>query len=430
MSSNMLKLNTLLTLLLIMGVACSPGKKEPKKKQGSGQGIIENVQGFNGWDTVTLRNAFTRLDIVPELGGKVIGYEATGFQMLWHNTLAEGQIDIFQKNDKGQEFINSGGVKVWPAPQDRWQGPPDKILDGSQYSQLIDGDTITLTSPKDDAAGRTGIQFINKYTLVPSSTVVNLNISMNNVVNRNIEWAIQNIFSSPASGSLTIYVPAGKNKWDLISGDKDTLQWVGVKDGLFRAKYNKKAGKAGFKVDEGWVAFHDEDNGIVCALTFPFEKNKKYPGKGYNFELTASGPIADSTGATNPSMDHFDLAIISPLTKILPGESTSLQTKWSVCRCSGVKKVLPVGVIVEDIKMDKDKTFRGTFGVFYAGVLEEFFVDKAGNIKGRTPVMDVSPLDEVSIERKPIIPKDAYTLRYQVVGYDHNLIGIVAEIKL
>lgn len=421
----------LVIFVLLAACFCSCDKSEERKNRPeSGLGFIETSEGFYEWDSIILRNAFIRLDVVPELGGKIMGYNSFGVQILWHNPAREGEVEIFRQNDLGQEFINAGGAKVWPSPQGKWGGPPDKILDGSLYTSLFDGKTIIVTSPEDDGVDRTGIQYMHKYSLRPSSTIVDLNLSMTNIADRSIEWALWHLATVPVDREFTAYVPVDDGNWNVMFGDEDNPQWLGVEEGLFRVRYDKRVGKVGMKVREGWAAWHDAENDVVFAMLFPVQENAEYPHGGHNFEIWSTGATQNPDGSDAPELANMELEILGPLTKLDPGESTSLDVAWGVCRCSGVKKVLPTGIIVEELKIDDDNIITGKFGVFYAGKLEEFQVDKNGNRTGYERFMDVSPLNEITLRREPVISKDTAAIRYQVIGYDNNLIGVIGEVKI
>ena len=155
-----------LILFFFAVCSCSQDSSKDKKDSISGKDFISTSEGFYGWDSIILRNSYTRLDVVPELGGKIMGYNPIGLQILWHNPAHEGEIGIFQNNDFGEEFINVGGAKVWPAPQGEWGGPPDRILDGSPYTYTFDGKTITVTSPEDDGINRTGLQYNHRLCVL------------------------------------------------------------------------------------------------------------------------------------------------------------------------------------------------------------------------------------------------------------------------
>jgi len=409
----------ILTFLALCFWSC--GKSEDRKSRSkSEQSYIEISEGFHGWDSIILRNTFTRLDVVPEIGGKIMGYETIGLQILWHNPVREGEVEIFQQNDLGQEFINVGGAKVWPAPQDKWGGPPDKILDGSPYMSSSDGKTITVTSPEDNGENRTGMQYNHRYSLNPSSTIVNLNLSMTNIADRSTEWALWHLATVPVDREFTVYVPVDEGNWNVMHGDEDNPQWLGVENGLFRARYDKLVGKVGMKVREGWAAWHDEENDVVFAMLFPIKDNAEYPHGGHNFEIWTN----------NPETAYMELEVLGPITNLDSGESTSLDVKWGTCRCSGVKNVLPVGVIAEEFKINNDKIITAKFGAFYGGRLEEFQADENGNRKGYERIMDVSPLSEVTLRREPAISKDTAVIKYRLIDYDNNLIGVIGEVKV
>ncbi len=335
-----------LLVLIIVFFSCSEDQAKKTAYKSSETNILEDVEGFHGWDSITLRNAFIRLDVVPDLSGKILGYEAAGYQVMWHNPLLEGEIEPFQRNDLGQEFINTGGAKIWPAPQDKWGGPPDRILDGLPYTYIFDGPEITVTSPEDSGDGRTGLQFEHTFSLKPSSTIVEMNLTMTNVVDHSVDWALWHLATIPGMSNSTVYVPVKDGNWDLMVGKEDSDQWLGVDDGMFRAKFNKTTGKVGMKVSEGWAAWHDEENDVVFALMFPVKKGVEYPHGGHNFEIWSNGAVNKSDGVFSPEMAHMELEVLSPLTRLLPVESASLNLLWSVCHSLNVKNVFRVVVVV------------------------------------------------------------------------------------
>ena len=161
-----------------------------------------------------------------------------------------------------------------------WPGPPDNILDSSPYEYIFDDESITVTSPKDDGIDRTGLQFNHTYSIKKKSSIANLHLSMSNVVDRTVKWGLWHIATLPVDREFTVYVPVDKGNWHVIYGDKENPQWLGVQDGLFRARYDKRVGKVGMKVREGWAAWHDEKNDIVFAMMFPVKKGAEYPDNG------------------------------------------------------------------------------------------------------------------------------------------------------
>ena len=65
----------LLVLSMVLAASCSK-KGEEQKTTGAVQKIALPKEGFHGWKSLRLETAYTRLDVVPELGGKSVGHRA------------------------------------------------------------------------------------------------------------------------------------------------------------------------------------------------------------------------------------------------------------------------------------------------------------------------------------------------------------------
>jgi len=415
-----------------------PGGKNAARKK---KFVLE--EGFCGWNSLTLRSSCARLDVVPELGGKIMGYDLMGYQILWHDKENEGLVDTEQGYGFGEKFFNPGGAKVWPAPQGwggpgEWPGPPDDVLDAAPYEFAYDDSSVTVISPKDTGKGRTGLRFKHTYSLEKSSSVVNLDLSMTNVVDRPVRWALWHLATVPVDRNFTVYVPVDEGDWHVIYGDEDNPQWLGVKDGIFRARYDKRVGKVGMKVREGWAVWYDEDRGIAFAMMFPVEKGAEYPDGGSNFEIWTGGAGTirvngrDYTYEYDPSKAMMELEVMGPLTRLAPGRSASMKVRWGACRCSGVKRVVPGGIVSEELKYDKEKGITGKFGVFYNGYLETVYLDKNGKRLSIKKLMGANPFNEVVINQSPkhIITFRAEKIRFQVTTADRKITRLLGEVRI
>jgi len=430
---------SIVALVLCVGL-CSCEKKETRTSAKVKRAPVAG--GFYGWDSLMLRNMYVRLDVVPDLGGKIMGYDMLGYQVLWHDTAKEGFVDTGQGYGFGERFFNPGGAKVWPAPQGwsgegEWPGPPDDVLDGSAYEYDYDESSITVISPRDDAPGRSGLQFRHTYSIVNSSSILDLNLSMTNIVDRPVRWGLWHIATVPVDRQCTVYAPVNDGDWSVMFGAEDNPQWLGVENGLFRARYDKRVGKVGLKVREGWLAWHDEENNIVYAMLFPVKKGAEYPDGGSNVEIWTSGAGTIHANNEDFTSDYtletamMELEIMGPLTRLSPGKTASMDVKWGVCRCSGIKRVIPAGVIVEELEYDGEK-ITGKFGVFQGGDLQAIYIGKDGGMISRRNLMGTSPLSEViiSIPHDKLVTLKAETIRFQVISNDKQHTAVIGEVPL
>ncbi len=83
---------TVAVLVLVLLCSCSGDDQGGPKTAKKAKQVITIEEGFHRWDSLTFRSPFARLDIVPELGGKIMGYELGGYQLLWHDPKSEGKL--------------------------------------------------------------------------------------------------------------------------------------------------------------------------------------------------------------------------------------------------------------------------------------------------------------------------------------------------
>ena len=213
-------------------------------------------------------------------------------------------------------------------------------------------------------------------------------------------------------------------------GEKTSDQWRGVEDGLFSARFNSLVGKVGLKVREGWAAWFDETNGILYAILCEPDSSLVYPHDGHHVEVWSTGDVEiPYTGPYMP-MANLEIEVLGPLTTLKPGESTSLETQWGACRCSGVVRIVPCGVIVEEPSIDPELRITGTFGVFYTAALVEVILGGDKRELAAETIADVSPRQEVRLNKNLVLPAGADTVQYQLRDSGGNVLGILAELSV
>ncbi len=116
---------------------------------------------------VCLDNGLVRLGFVPALGGRLLSVQVGGREFLWRNSsyvdaaLLPVGGHVFAPNaGRMGDWVNYGGDKTWPAPQDQWAGPPDPVLDSGPYTVDQAPGAVTLTSGLDP---RTGLRITRRF---------------------------------------------------------------------------------------------------------------------------------------------------------------------------------------------------------------------------------------------------------------------------
>ena len=438
----MFKRKTMMRLLMVLAIlvisSCSGSDQDKNSKKSSAGSTAKAVvqEEFHGWESLTLMNSIIRLDIVPELGGKIMGYSMHGYQALWHDTQNEGLVDNDQGYGYGGHFVNPGGAKVWPAPQGwdgegQWPGPPDDVLDSAVYDVEYEGDAIVVTSPDDDGPGRSGLRLKHKYSLVKSSSLLNLELSMTNVVDHPVTWSLWHLATLPVDRDITVTVPAKDDSWQVMFGDKENSQWKGASDGFFTANYEKQIGKVGINASKGWAAWRDGVSGMTFVMMFPLDKKAEYPDNGSNVEIWTNGGGSYTANGQNFDAEYdaetasVELEILGPLTKLAPGTSATLDVQWGMARCSGIKDVSPGAIIVEEFKFD-EKGIHAKFASFFSGDLYQTYLTKEGKQASYSRVMGVTPFSEVTLMQSydDIITWRAETVRFDIKGADGNMYNV------
>ncbi len=109
---------------------------------------------YNGWKNATqIANGTVEVVVVPQIG-RIMRYGFTGnANVLWNNTTLNGKVTDL--NAPGKDWINYGGDKLWPAPQERWGWPPDRTLDSAPHTlKVLPNHHLLMTGPVCKASGR------------------------------------------------------------------------------------------------------------------------------------------------------------------------------------------------------------------------------------------------------------------------------------
>jgi hypothetical protein len=418
---------------------------------------------FRGWESLQLKNEFIRLDVTPQLGGRILGYQLGSHSFLWANPQMHGQLPPPTHLAPDGTWLNWGGDKLWPAPQgwdnaEQWPGPPDPVLDGSpQQARVLahDGASagLELTSPADP---KTGIQFRRVIRIFDGSSRVHVDATMTNVTDRPIQWGIWTVTQLDAGNSAgggwnpnwNTYLPFNAHShfprgYQVLFGSESNpeIQPSAV-PGVLKLQYMWIVGKVGLDSSAGWLANVDGSNGYVFVQKFASDPNAAYPD-GSSIELWTNGVGTIEAWArtvrmqTNPTDNPYivESELIGPKVRLMPGQHSSFAYDWYSANIGGDFPILSCsdyGCSCQPLVAKRNEPeirIDGRFGVFYQARLGMEFLDAHGQPIGTATLLDtISPLHPLVLDSLAVsAPADAVAVRLVLYGLDLKRLGELGE---
>jgi hypothetical protein len=416
------------------------GAEPPESRHTAASSAVQSV--YRGWKTVCLSNGLIELQVLPDVGGRVIQLKLGGKEFLWVNPQLAGKLPLSNGLAADGGWFNAGGDKLWPAPQgwdndQQWPGPPGAVLDGQPYKlQPLGGQrgatAIRLTSGNDPA---TGIQFSRVVRIFDGNSRVSFEATMRNVDTKPRRWGIwahTQLNGGKADGSghnplMQAWCPLNPQSrfpkgYSLIFGEKDHPSFQpDTRRGLMRVCYQYKVGKIGLDSRAGWVATVDGQNGAVFVQRFVFEPKKEYPdGASVEFWLNGVGRIRaynrdmimPANAAENPYV--FESELLSPYAKLQPGQSYTWRYDWYACNIGGDFPVCgcnDAGVIAEPLRAGRTASglrLTGRFGVFATAEPRIEWRDAHRHSLGTSPLRgNATPLGPLAVDENCTAPVGA-----------------------
>ena len=384
-----------------------------------------------GWENIYLENELIKLQIVPEIGGRVIQYSLGGYGFFWVNQQLVGKRPPAGGLGPNGQWLNYGGDKLWPAPQGwdgehQWPGPPDAVLDGGPYTARIIKQNnkvvaVRLTSHKDK---QSGIQFSRTIRIFDNTTHVSVDATMKNIDTKDRRWGIWshtqfnagNRYGDGYNKNYWAYCPLNPDSvfprgYGVIFGLAQNSQFKpDYKNGMMRVHYQRRVGKIGLDSDAGWIATVDGTDGYCFVQRFKFEKGKTYPdnssvefwtnGSG---EIFAYNKIIKMTEDLRQNPYNFESEMIGPYAHLKPGQSSSFHYDWYAAKigpnmpvvgCSELAVTCkPLSARLEDARL----TLSGHYGLFQNGYIQLVLLDENNReikkAQKRLPVTPLRPVD-------------------------------------
>ncbi len=410
------------------------------------------------WDSTDLTNDLIRVQIVPQIGGRVIQYKLGDYGFFWVNKALAGIQPPAGGLGPDGSWLNYGGDKLWPAPQgwdndQQWPGPPDAVLDGGPYRPRWtkkDGRyvAVELTSLPDK---RSGNRFSRVLRISEDSTHVSIDATMTNIDTKPRRWGIwahtqfdaasrhgrgwnRNLWGYCPMNPRSVFVRGYGVQYGLVNNPSFQPNYD---TGIMRVNYQRRVGKIGLDSPGGWVATVDATDGYAFVQRFTFEAEKPYPDNS-SVEFWMSGPgrfvawgkVTDM-GEDAPCL--MESEILSPFAALKPGESYTYHYDWYSAKVPPRMPVVAcsdVGVVCEPLKAKAAGgrlKLTGGFGVFYKGAVELVLLDKAHKPVGRAASVAVTPIRALIVPKTAMsavaVPADASTARLVVKDPKGRVLG-------
>jgi hypothetical protein len=398
---------------------------------------------FAGWKAIKLTNGLVTVVAVPDIGGRIMDYRLGDHALLWNNPAEAGKLYDAPRSETERTWHNFGGYKVWPAPQDRWGGPPDPLgsqLDGGRWTGKIVtasglAAVVELTSPAD--ATVTGLQASRTIKLGVGTTDVLVTETFKNVSDHPVEWSIWTIAQVPGSlregeavsPEAKAYIPLAEksrhaSRYYEFPFNKSAY-WKPVAGGnVLEVTYGGDAAKVGVDTTAGWLAYLDDLNGFAFATTFDVTPDAQYPDNGSNAEVW-----------TNPSdLPYMEMEVLSPLHTLAPGKTFSAPQTWHCTRVGAplvkVTDVAAIRTFPAAATRQGQLTLTGELGVFAPGDLVLEYRDAAGKALGLSTAVSASPTSTVKLSLALKPPAGAVSGLLRLQDSHGRKLGDVAQVPL
>ena len=421
---------------------------------------IEN-KNFEGWRAQEMSNAWVKVTIVPQLGGRVMQVTFAGHPYLFVNPKHKGQyVPPSGAAAKGR-WINYGGDKIWPMPEgtqdeQHWAGPVSDALDDGDYSfKILSQDStckVRLDGPPDP---KTGLQYAREISIGGNSPEISFHAVMKNITAHAIRWSVQSVtqYDTAEAGKpgefnheFWAFAPANQHsayfrQYQVRSGLADDPSFA-VSNDLFTLHWQYLQSEVWVDSPGEWLAVIDGSARYAMVERFPYFEGAEYPGKatvifyknGPSLELDDKGIPFVTSAKPEDRLHYIEAEVNSPMVGLQPGETYALDTHWFPTRMGKeFKTVMDAGVVGSSLEVSSTASgilLSGIFGVFVPGKLEARLFDRHGAPIANIPLQTVSPSEIVELRVELKVPAQTARLSLHVMDKQGNDQGSLGEARV
>ncbi len=414
----------------------------------SAPGCQVQATNYLGWKAEEMSNPWVTLEIVPQIGGRLIQVTFGGHDFLYINPLLQGQVVPLES--KGYGDRNYGGDKIWPLPEgnqdeQHWSGGGN--LDDAPFTLqvLSSGPTcaVRLTGPVDPEIGQ---RYIRDISIGADTPVISFHVVMQNMSGYPRTWSEQTITEYPTShpaGSdhfntkfwgVTALAPSSAylKGYHVRTGPADNPAFS-AKDGTLRVHWNDIMQEVWIDSQSGWLAAVDGSTGYTMVERHHVDPTAVYPGKASIIFYSSGEPTPSPATGQNagPREGPFvEAEMNSPMVELAPGETYAMDTQWYPTRMGEDFKTTTysgvIGTPLTATATPAGLVLSGSFGVFYAGDLVVHLYGRGGGSAAK--LMPVIPTEPVHLQTTINAPPNTARVSVHLVdshGLDRGPLGEV-----
>jgi hypothetical protein len=421
---------------------------------------IEN-KNFEGWRAEEMSNAWVKVTIVPQLGGRVMQVTFAGHAYLFVNPKHKGQYFPPGSEAAKGHWINYGGDKIWPMPEgtqdeQHWAGPVSDALDDGDYSfKILSQDStckVRLDGPPDP---KTGLQYAREISIGGNSPEISFHAVMKNITAHAIRWSVQSVtqYDTAETGKpgefnheFWAFAPANQHsayfrQYQVRSGLADDPSFA-VSNDLFTLHWQYLQSEVWVDSPGDWLAVIDGSARYAMVERFPYFEGAEYPGKatvifyknGPSLELDDKGIPFVTSAKPEDRLHYLEAEVNSPMVRLQPRETYALDTHWFPTRMGKeFKTVMDAGVVGSSLEVSSTASgilLSGIFGVFVTGKLEARLFDKHGAPIANIPLQTVSPSEIVELHVELKAPAQTARVSLHVMDTQGNDQGSLGEARV
>ena len=123
----------------------------------------------------------------------------------------------------------------------------------------------------------------------------------------------------------------------------------------------------------------------------------------------------------------------SPMVTMRPGESYAFDTEWFPTRAtSAFTSVNAAGLVSSPVTLTKTSggvSLTGTFGVFFPGQVQAYFLDANGTDIGQKHIANADPAELLQVNAQLELPARTATISLHLIDSSGIDRGILAEVN-